>query len=234
MIRISRIGKIVFLSILLIILVTRYTYIVNEERNVNNVLVAYASNFEAANILNDIDNAVSVVSDSNTAIEEIKVEEEKKQIEEQTVVEEQPVVEEPVAVVEEPAPVSVASYDTNIDSDTASSVVAYALQFVGNPYVYAGNSLTNGTDCSGFTMLVFAHFGISLPRSAGDQITAGRPVSVDSMQPGDLVLHGYNGYATHAAVYIGDGQVVHAVNQNAGIVVTSAYIMPIVAVRRVL
>ena len=234
MIRISRIGKIVFLSILLIILVTRYVYIVNEEKNVNKVLVSYASNFETANILNDIDDAVSVVSDSNTAIEEIKVEEQNK-VEEQTVVEEQPVVVEEEQVVEEEViPVNTASYDTNIDSDTASSVVAYALQFVGNPYVYAGNSLTNGTDCSGFTMLVFAHFGISLPRSAGDQITAGRAVSVDSMQPGDLVLHGYNGYVTHAALYIGDGQVVHALNQNAGIVVTSAYIMPIVAVRRVL
>lgn len=237
MFNINKISKIVLLSILLIILVTRYIYLVNEERNVNKVLVTYAGSFETANIINEIDDAVSEVSDSNTVIKEIKAEEEKIRLEEERKKqEEERKKQEEIRQRElvEQRQKSYARYDTTIDSGTASQVVNYALQFVGNPYVYAGNSLTNGTDCSGFTMLVFAHFGISLPRSAADQISAGYAVSVDSMQPGDLVLHGYNGRVSHAALYIGNGQVVHALNSNTGIVVTSAYIMPIVSVRRVL
>lgn len=232
MFKINKISKIVFLSILLIILATRYVYLVNEEKNVNKELIAYASSFESANILGEINNATTDISDSNTAIKELQAEEEKQREEE----ERQRQEEERKKAEEERRQQQSASvlYDTSIDSGTASSVVNYALQFVGNPYVYGGNSLTNGTDCSGFTMLVFAHFGINLPRVARDQISAGRSVSVDSMQPGDLVLHGYNGSVSHAALYIGNGQVVHALNSNTGIVVTSAYIMPIVSVRRVL
>ena len=217
MFRMTKTSKILILSILLIILLTRYVYLVNEERNVNKVLVTYASNFETANILSEIDNAVSEVSDASSVIKEIKAKEENERKEE-----------------ERKQAVQRAVYDTTIDSATASAVVNYALQFVGNPYVYGGNSLTNGTDCSGFTMLVYAHFGINLPRVAREQVSAGRAVSVESMQPGDIVLHGYNGFISHAALYIGNGQVVHALNSNVGIVVTSAYIMPIVSVRRVL
>ena len=217
MFRMNKTSKILILSILLIILLTRYVYLVNEERNVNKVLVTYASNFETANILSEIDNAVSEVSDASSVIKEIKAKEENERKEE-----------------ERKQAVQRAVYDTTIDSATASAVVNYALQFVGNPYVYGGNSLTNGTDCSGFTMLVYAHFGINLPRVAREQVSAGRAVSVESMQPGDIVLHGYNGFISHAALYIGNGQVVHALNSNVGIVVTSAYIMPIVSVRRVL
>ena len=115
----------------------------------------------------------------------------------------------------------------------SNQVVNYALNFVGNPYVYGGNSLTNGTDCSGFTMLVYANFGVSLPRSAPDQAYAGKSVSLDNIMPGDIVVSGYDGVVCHAAIYIGNGQLVHALNSNVGIVVTSLYIMPIIDVRRV-
>ena len=115
----------------------------------------------------------------------------------------------------------------------SNQVVNYALNFVGNPYVYGGNSLTNGTDCSGFTMLVYANFGVSLPRSAPDQAYAGRSVGLDNIMPGDIVVSGYDGVVCHAALYIGNGQLVHALNSNVGIVVTSLYIMPIIDVRRV-
>lgn len=115
----------------------------------------------------------------------------------------------------------------------SNQVVNYALNFVGNPYVYGGNSLTNGTDCSGFTMLVYANFGVSLPRSAPDQAYAGKSVSLDNIMPGDIVVSGYDGVVCHAALYIGNGQLVHALNSNVGIVVTSLYIMPIIDVRRV-
>lgn len=115
----------------------------------------------------------------------------------------------------------------------SNQVVNYALNFVGNPYVYGGNSLTSGTDCSGFTMLVYANFGVSLPRSALEQAYAGRSVSLDNIMPGDIVVSGYDGKVCHAALYIGNGQLVHALNSNVGIVVTSLYIMPIIDVRRV-
>ena len=106
--------------------------------------------------------------------------------------------------------------DTSTNTGLASQIVNYALKFVGNPYVYGGNSLTNGTDCSGFTSLVFQNFGISLPRTAASQAYVGRGVSISDIQPGDLVLHGYDGVVIHAALYIGNNQVVHALNSNTG------------------
>ena len=115
----------------------------------------------------------------------------------------------------------------------SNQVVNYALKFVGGPYVYGGNSLTNGTDCSGFTKLIFANYGINLPRSAPEQAYAGRSVGLENIMPGDLVVSGYDGQVCHAAIYIGDNKLVHALNSNVGIVVTSLYIMPIIDVRRV-
>lgn len=115
----------------------------------------------------------------------------------------------------------------------SNQVVNYALQFVGNPYVYGGNSLTNGTDCSGFTMLVYAQYGVYLPRSAPEQAYAGTHVDLSNIMPGDIVVSGYDGQVCHASLYIGNGKLVHALNSNVGIVVTDLYIMPIIDVRRV-
>lgn len=115
----------------------------------------------------------------------------------------------------------------------SNQVVNYALKFVGGPYVYGGNSLTNGTDCSGFTKLVFAKYGVNLPRSAPEQAYAGVHVDLSDIKPGDIIVSGYDGVVCHAALYIGDGKLVHALNSNVGIVVTSMYIMPIIDVRRV-
>lgn len=120
------------------------------------------------------------------------------------------------------------------NSDLANSIINYALQFVGNPYVYGGTSLTSGTDCSGFTQSVFANFGISLPRTAPAQGSVGNYVPLDNIQAGDLVLYGYNGSITHVALYIGNGQVVHALNPSQGIAVTAYNLEPIMTVRRVL
>ena len=116
----------------------------------------------------------------------------------------------------------------------SNQVVNYALQFVGGPYVYGGNSLTNGTDCSGFTMLVMQNYGISLPRNAFMQSYSGVSVGVDNIMPGDLVFFGYDGVVSHVGIYIGDNKVVHAMNSDAGIVVTDLYIMPVLDVRRVI
>ena len=115
----------------------------------------------------------------------------------------------------------------------SNQVVNYALKFVGGPYVYGGNSLTNGTDCSGFTKLVFANYGVYLPRSAPEQAYAGIHVDINDIMPGDIVVSGYNGIVCHAALYIGNGKLVHALNSDVGIVVTNIDIMPVIDVRRV-
>ena len=92
-------------------------------------------------------------------------------------------------------------------SGAGSSVVSYATQFVGNPYVYGGTSLTSGADCSGFVQSVYANFGVSLPRTSYAQMTAGYEVPYSEAQPGDLICYG-----GHVAIYMGNGQIVHASN----------------------
>ncbi|MBE5926589.1 MAG: NlpC/P60 family protein [Lachnospiraceae bacterium] len=115
------------------------------------------------------------------------------------------------------------------------AVVAFALQYVGCPYVYGGNSLTNGTDCSGFTSLVYANFGYSLNRVSSDQQYNGIAVSLDELQPGDILLYSNGGYYIgHAAIYIGNGQVVHASTPSQGIIVSNAFYRTPVAARRII
>ena len=125
------------------------------------------------------------------------------------------------------------TYDTSTSAALRNAVVAYALQFVGNPYVYGGSSLTNGTDCSGFTMSVYAKFGYSLPHQSGSQSGCGTRVSLDSLLPGDLLFYSNGGSGIgHVALYIGNGQVVHASTPSTGIKISSAnYRTPICAVR---
>ena len=114
-------------------------------------------------------------------------------------------------------------------SATGQAVVDYACQFVGNPYVYGGSSLTNGTDCSGFVMSVYAQFGISLPHSSSALRSVGYGVSVDDMQPGDIIC-----YSGHVAIYCGGNTIVHASNPSTGIKYTSpANYKTILAVRRI-
>lgn len=100
-------------------------------------------------------------------------------------------------------------------------VVDFALQFEGNPYVYGGTSLTNGADCSGFVMSVFANFGYSLPRVAAAQCDASSKKDISQIEPGDLVFYGDYGI-DHVALYIGDGQIIHASGAATGIKI-SAY-----------
>ena len=103
----------------------------------------------------------------------------------------------------------------------ASAVVAYAKQFLGNPYVWGGSSLTNGTDCSGFTMSVYAHFGYSLNRSSYTQVYNGTAVSLGALQPGDLLFYKYGGSTiSHVAIYIGGGQIIHASTESTGIIIS--------------
>ena len=108
------------------------------------------------------------------------------------------------------------------------SVVNYALQFVGNPYVYGGTSLTNGTDCSGFTQSVLANFGISISRTAASQSGGGTAVDMSNLQPGDLLFYDNGSGIGHVSMYIGNGQVVHASNEQTGIIVSSVDTEPLV------
>ena len=115
-----------------------------------------------------------------------------------------------------------------------SDIVNFALQYVGCPYVHGGNSLTNGTDCSGFTSLVYSNFGYSLSRTPSGQLSGnGRSVSLDEIQPGDIVCYGKS-RCTHVGIYIGDGQIVHAANPRKGIVVYNVGYDNILGVKNVI
>lgn len=119
-------------------------------------------------------------------------------------------------------------------SDVRVDLVSYALQFVGNPYVWGGTSLTRGADCSGFTMQIYAKYGISLPHSSRAQPGCGTRISASEAQPGDLFFYGDGSYISHVAIYIGGGQIVHASNERTGIIVSSAYYRTPICVARYL
>ncbi|MCI5874749.1 MAG: NlpC/P60 family protein [Clostridiales bacterium] len=118
------------------------------------------------------------------------------------------------------------AYTTGV---SGNDVVAYASQFLGNPYVLGGTSLTEGTDCSYYVMAVYQHFGISVPRTSYGQRTCGQAVSYENAKPGDIIC-----YSGHVAIYIGDGKIIHASNPRTGICYGNATYRTIVAVRRVL
>ncbi len=103
-----------------------------------------------------------------------------------------------------------------------SQIVNYALKFVGNPYVWGGTSLTNGVDCSGFTMQILKEFGVSLPHYSGSQAKMGKSVSSSEMRPGDLIFYANSrGVVNHVAMYIGNGQIVHAASKRSGIKIST-------------
>ena len=112
---------------------------------------------------------------------------------------------------------------------TGQAIVDYACQFIGNPYVWGGTSLTEGADCSGFVQSVFAHFGISLPRTTWDMENVGTPVSYDQAVAGDLIL-----YDGHVGIYMGNGEIVNAINSQRGIGILPATYTNILTVRRLI
>lgn len=121
---------------------------------------------------------------------------------------------------------------TSASSSTAKGkqVAAYAQKFIGNPYRYGGTSLTNGTDCSGFTQSVYKHFGYSIPRTSKAQRSAGKKVSWSNKRAGDIIC-----YYGHVAIYIGNNKVVHASSKKTGIKITSpANYRKVASVRRII
>lgn len=119
-------------------------------------------------------------------------------------------------------------------SDVRASVVSYALQFVGNRYVWGGTSLENGIDCSGFTMRILGKYGVSLPHSSKAQPSCGTKISASDAKPGDLFFYGSGSSISHVAIYIGNGQIVHASNKRDGIKVSNAYYRNPICVARYL
>jgi len=110
----------------------------------------------------------------------------------------------------------------NAQASFRAQVVNYALQFLGNPYVWGGTSLTKGADCSGFTMSVYAHFGIGLPHYSGSQAGMGKVVKSSDMRPGDLIYYADSkGTINHVSMYIGNGQIVHAASRRSGIKIST-------------
>lgn len=121
------------------------------------------------------------------------------------------------------------TYSVGEGSEMGKAVAEYGLQFVGNPYVYGGSSLTKGTDCSGFVMSVYANFGVSLPHSSAADRKQGYAVDgIENAQAGDIIC-----YSGHVGIYIGDGQIVHASTPKTGIIVSSATTKKILAIRRI-
>lgn len=228
----KNIRKILIVQLTIIELVLVLLLIDNEQNSCatkeNNNLLVY--NYNAGTLLaprtikEEIEVSTNIIDEDKESKEEVN--EEDTDVSTEEVVEEEPVVE--TTYVPEPVVVNDVNYTV------AENLVEYAKQFVGYPYVYGGNSLTNGTDCSGFTKLIYAQYGIDLPRVAYDQSYVGVEVPISNIQIGDLVLSGYSGKTHHVAIYIGNGQIVHALNSNVGIVITDLYIMPITHVRRVL
>jgi len=123
-------------------------------------------------------------------------------------------------------------YSTN--EELRQQIVDYAMQYLGNKYVHGGQTLAGGTDCSGFTSLIYAEFGYSLSRTpAGQLSSAGKGIDYSEIQPGDVICYGSDGTCTHVALYIGNGQIIHAANSRAGVVIGNALYDTILGVKNI-
>lgn len=124
--------------------------------------------------------------------------------------------------------------EANGISSTRADMVEFAKKYLGGKYVYGGTSLTNGTDCSGFTMRIYEHFGYSIPRTSSAQASYATGIKGSEAKPGDLFFYGSNGRVSHVAMYIGNGQVIHASNERTGIKISNAYYRTPIKIGRIL
>jgi cell wall-associated NlpC family hydrolase len=125
------------------------------------------------------------------------------------------------------------NYSSN--SELRNSIVEYSMQFLGNKYVHGGQSLVTGTDCSGFTSLIYKEFGYSVSRTPACQLSSnGRSISYSEIQPGDIICYGSSGKCTHVALYIGNGQIIHSANSKKGVIISSATYDTILGVKNII
>ncbi len=156
---------------------------------------------EYISIYIDFDTAISKEEEEAAIAEAKRLEEEAKRLEEE----------------------ARAKAEAESEQSKRNAVVAYAKQFIGNPYVWGGTSLTKGADCSGFVKSVYAHFGIALTRTSASQAGCGTPIDISQLRNGDLVFYARGSKIYHVAIYIGNGQIIHAIDENRGIGITSMY-----------
>ena len=127
------------------------------------------------------------------------------------------------------------TYTSN--AELRQGIIDYAMQYLGNRYVHGGSSLSGGTDCSGFTCFIYAEFGYSISRTPGGQYSgAGRSISSEELQPGDIICYSSNGgkSCTHVGLYIGDGQIIHSANSRKGVIISAVDYSPIIGMRNVI
>lgn len=163
----------------------------------------------------------------------ISIEEERKEQQRLKELEERKKAAAAAAIKEEEKHIAPVNTNYATTDELRNAIVDYALQFVGGPYKSGGNSLTKGTDCSGFTMLIYAEFGYTLSRTPTGQMKDGKSVSLENIEKGDVICYGKNGKCTHVGIYIGDGKIVHAANKRSGICTSSTNMEPILGVRRI-
>lgn len=234
--------------------VTRYAVVqasrlnVRKEPDINSKRIGYINNGERVKLLENqgewlqvqyagnstgyvAAEYVTIVEEfvyAKTLEEEAKELAEKKALEARKQVPEQQAAENTAITVTPPAE----SYSSN--EELRSQIIEYSMQFVGNKYVHGGKTLSGGTDCSGFTSLIYAEFGYSLSRTPGGQLSsAGRSVDYSNAQPGDIICYGSGQTCTHVALYLGNGQIIHSANPRKGVVTQAAGFDTIIGVKSV-
>jgi cell wall-associated NlpC family hydrolase len=235
--------------------VTRYAVVIADRLNVReepdkeSKRIGYIDNGEQVKFIEDLgewykveytDGKFGYVASEYVTIKEEfvyakTIEEEQAEIAAAKVLEERETVSEETVSENVTITVTPPSANYSSSSELRNSIVNYAMQFLGNKYVHGGQSLVTGTDCSGFTSLIYAQFGYSISRTPSGQLSSnGRSISLSEAQPGDIICYGSSGKCTHVALYIGNGQIIHSANSKKGVIISSATYDTILGVKNVI
>lgn len=234
--------------------VTRYAIVqadrlnVRKEPDINSSRVGYIDHGERVKILENLgewlkvqytDKATGYVAAQYVTVSEEFVyaktlEEEARELAEKRALEERKRVSEAQAAENTTITVTPPNTTYSTNEELRQQIVDYAMQYLGNKYVHGGQSLSGGTDCSGFTSLIYKEFGYSISRTPAGQLSnAGRSISYSEIQPGDIICYG-SSKCTHVALYIGDGQIIHAANSRKGVIIGQANYDNILGVKNVI
>jgi cell wall-associated NlpC family hydrolase len=235
--------------------VTRYAVVIADRLNVReepdkeSKRIGYIDNGEQVKFIEDLgewykveytDEKFGYVASEYVTIKEEfvyakTIEEEQAEIAAAKVLEERETVSEETVSENVTITVTPPSANYSSSSELRNSIVDYAMQFLGNKYVHGGQSLVTGTDCSGFTSLIYAQFGYSISRTPSGQLSSnGRSISLSEAQTGDIICYGSSGKCTHVALYIGNGQIIHSANSKKGVIISSATYDTILGVKNVI